>query len=228
MAKLRKDLTDSEAWKSLMRSLMRGDHLALSYWRSAHLVAEAELKAQPPRHHVDMPALYLIRHAVELALKDLLEAHHENELDRNRVDKATSKPMSGKPLTEKELDCIRTRHNLDELLVLTEQHMKNYVSPTWRLLVDAIVTIEGQHVEFSRFPRARLDQNAKRTGVPPWKYEFVRAEIPLAQLLAALDGFFKEAALMDIDAEPKEWSALQDLTAEGTLLAETLYDLGEL
>lgn len=233
MAKIRRKQNEVEARNSVIAMLARHpDNLAHAYGVAARLVAEAELNRESGGVggvRLDMPALYLIRHTVELSLKDLLRSYHQNQVEQNQLDKASGNALCGTPLSEAEQKTAGGTHDLRQLFDLVGKYLASYMSPTWKRLVDAIVSIEGEHVEFSRFDEAKMDKTAIHEGHPRWHYEFVRPiDISLTELVADLDVFLKEAVILnwkDLEKQ-RDWSALQDLALEGEALQSKLGQLG--
>src|SRR4051794_37764446 len=93
---------DKASRDRLITMLVRGpDHLAMSYGRAARLLLDS---GQHPEHrhgvHLDVPTFYSVRHSVELALKDLLWAHHRNQVDQCRLDAAKREPSNASPLPD--------------------------------------------------------------------------------------------------------------------------------
>lgn len=125
-------------------------HLSVSYARAAHVLRDAA-GSSADQADVVAPMFFCVRHAVEVALKDLLAAYQGNQLTRAEIEAHDGATPTTKPLSTVTLRGLGTSHDLGELLGWVNQWMPKYVTPTWLVLVVAIEKYEQSAVERFRY-----------------------------------------------------------------------------
>ncbi|GEM_PF-4616512 len=176
---------------------------------------------------VAVPIFYCVRHAVELALKDLLLEYHRNQLGKEEIEQHDEKANTASPLPEDVLKKLSNCHQLREILGAVQQWLPSYVGLNWSTLIDAIDRYEQNYPD--RFRYESIGALDKRTGRREVRSFRDRIVIPFRDILEQLDGFMKQAAEMVSGAElrdAREWSALHDLAMEWESLACDLYQRG--
>jgi hypothetical protein len=176
-----------------------------------------------------LPILYLARHAVELALKSLIEAHDSNERDRALID-AHAHVMASPCHTEADLKDLSKSHSLRYLLGLVRKCLGAHVTPEWERLIEAICVLEDGADERFRFGQVwrptAPGAKARRELVPSFPQPVV---VAVAPILEQLDRFISEAArptdLKACDSSTPE-SALAELYMEAQDLAQQMYTRG--
>jgi hypothetical protein len=196
-------------------------HLSIGYARAARILLSAN--SEDP-HTLLPPVFYLIRHSVELALKDLLLAYHQNELNQHEIDEHDGAPTEAKPLSESRQKEITRTHSLSQLLDWVREAMPAYVQPNWAQLVQQIEHHEMGAPEWSRYESVRDQKNKK--GPLVRSYEFPQV-VAIAALVSDLELFIQQAAQIDSNPETdNEFSALQYLGMNAQRLAQDLYSRG--
>lgn len=196
-------------------------HLSVGYCRSARILLAA---STDDTKDLIPPIFYLVRHSVELALKDLLLANRENAEDQRLIDfhagRATTKIL---PEPAWRQDISRT-HNLSTILDWVKADLPSYVKPSWDILLQHIDVHEKGSPEWSRYESIR-DKSVKgamrRSFDPPQL-------IPIHSLVADTEAFIREAAEVEgATGAPANTSAMQDLCDEAQALANQLYGLDQ-
>jgi hypothetical protein len=211
-------------------------HLSCSYARAARKLQESST-SRAEATELLAPTMFCIRHAVELALKDLLIAFHDNELAQGDIDRHDGRSTSSSPLEQGELNAIVNNHDLGRLLDLVEKHLSVYVQPTWRQLVIALDGYESGEVERFRFDTVgKTAKGTARRAEPSFPGEKRAGNvlasptyIEVGALLGKLDAFMLEAAVIPPPAELRDArsvSALMDLDLAAQTLAHELYARG--
>ncbi|OJH37919.1 hypothetical protein [Cystobacter ferrugineus] len=196
-------------------------HLSIGYACAARHLLSADAKKP---HTFLPPIFYLVRHAVELALKDLLIAYHQNEIDQQRIDEYDGVPTNAKPLSETRRREIARTHDLRRILEWVFEVMPAYVQPNWKLLVQHIESHEKGAPEWSRYETVRDRKNKSGPMVPSYRVPQI---VAIEALVGELDLFIQQAA--EITSEPQkdgDISALEELGLVAQHLAQHLYSRG--
>src|SRR5580765_2639720 len=129
--------------------------LAVSYAQAARAVYAAGMSSNGLTD-MALPCFYLQRHALELALKDLLGALDKTEEDRVTIQKAQSMRVTGRPLSKTARKILTGSHSLGVLLRLLNENLKHTgrgtVPANWYSLVTSFESIEADSPERSRYP----------------------------------------------------------------------------
>ncbi len=202
-------------------------HLSMNYATAARALFKAIDSRKP--EELTAPIFFLARHAIELALKDLVHGYHANERDQAELDQADGK-VSVPVLSVDEVDELLIGHVLKTLLKLVKETMPYYVTPQWEELVKTIEDHERGSVERFRFERVHSHDPAtgKKTGRMEGSFDEPQL-ISVPALLDGLDRFMVEAAKISepgtVD-ETTKLSALEDLAYVGNWLDQELYQRG--
>jgi hypothetical protein len=196
-------------------------HLSIGYARAARLLLSSNSKAP---HTLLPPVFYLVRHAVELALKDLLLAYHQTESDQQLIDEHDGVSTSAKPLSETRQKDIARTHDLSQILSWVHEVMPAYVQQNWDLLVQHIESHEKGAPEWSRYETVRDRKNKGSPMVPSYRIPQV---VAIEALVSELELFIQQAAEITSEQQKDgETSALEELGLVAQHLAQHLYSRG--
>jgi hypothetical protein len=169
----------------------------------------------------------LARHAVELALKDLLLVYEDNVKAEHVLDVAKGqKPRSSHPHHLDWTTNLKT-HDLNRLLIWVEREMPRYVGRKWRPLVRQITRFEGKNPEWSRYREVttRIQMKKGKDRYRKRRTFFRQRLVTVQTLVEKVETFIKEAAVVDIHAQENE-SALQELLMISDDIDRQLYAYG--
>lgn len=154
------------------------------------------------------PTFFLVRHAIELALKDLIVV--SRELERRRRALKTGTWLEG----PKAISAPWT-HDLSKLLSIVQLELPEHFQPSWSQLVASIAKFEGADFEWSRFEMLK-----ERSSFS------VRQFVPIRRLVRQLERFVQTA--VRIGLPPSDWSALEEIEQEIQQLNQQLFAAGVL
>jgi hypothetical protein len=172
------------------------------------------------------PIIFCARHAVELALKDLLVAFHDNECAQAELDADAGSPPTACSLDAATLRELPRTHDLVKLLSWVEQWMAAYVKPNWKALVAELDRYERNAVERFRYSTVGRP-DATRGCRSERSFERVLV-VPIDKFLRGFEVFMREAAYIAVSAEleANDCSALHELGMIGHDLDQQLYARG--
>ncbi len=165
---------------------------SMGYARSARVLFEAlDWSSDDVRSGVP-PILYMARHAVELTLKDMLQAHHSNETDQAEIDGFDGKPTKATPLPQNVLDELNRTHDLTELLGWVQQYMPGYYEASWDDMVKTINQYEMNDPSRFRYDTVRVGKGAAAKMVA--SFDPSSKPIPIKKILEMVEACMKRAA----------------------------------
>jgi hypothetical protein len=208
--------------------LWQRPHLSMGYAQAARLLLASATQQEADLAEVGMPILFLMRHAIELALKDVLLAYDDIQASQAEIDAHDGKPTAAKPRPEPEINEVNSTHDLAKLLGSIKRWMPYYVTPNWDELVSEIERIERQAPERFRYDSVRTLNPATKKKEMVRSFEDLR-KIPVGDLIGRLELFMTQAAAITPPAEMKdaiEVSALNDLGLQGQSITDQLYARG--
>jgi hypothetical protein len=128
-----------------------------------------------------IPCFYLQRHALELALKDLLSLVDSVERDAATLQEARGERVTAKPLTSDERQCLTTQHSLSKLVEMLDRVLqrasRGHVPAGWKKLVRGYESFERGSHERSRYSKVKRPPAGRRKAGKPKKV--VKDALPL-------------------------------------------------
>ena len=171
---------------------------------------------------VTLPIFFLARHAVELALKDILRGIYGLVDGLAEIERHDHKPVTDEPLSEEEVFEKLKTHSLGSLLAMLREVWPECVTPAWQELAEAVDKHEKGIVGFSRY-----DHTLVRSGQKDAPKQIVhnfkeRQVVPIGPLLDRLDAFMQEAAGTDGEFV----SALEEVSYMHQELGQAMHSRG--
>lgn len=198
-------------------------HLAVGYFRAAQCLLAANHQ-RADLTEVALPILFLMRHAIEVALKDLLLTYDDIETDQGRLDAHDGGPPKARPRPAREIEETTRTHDLKKLLDWVKAWMPDYVTPEWQDLVREVERHEQGAPDRFRYSAVRDNKSTKKKMVPSFP---ALTRIPVREIMVRVEQFMKQAADM-ADVEGADHSALYDLCLTADLIARDQYERGML
>jgi helicase len=188
-----------------------GLHYATSYAQAARMLFDTAHERRMVAS-VAVPCLFLLRHSLELALKDLAGMLDYVEEEGAALQRAKDEPITFKRLPAQDMKRLTKTHDLGVLLDILERGLKaserESVPAPWKELVDQFIEVERRIPERFRYPMVRAARqdsdggDSKNVHVP----SFTESEaIPIRDLLERYEEFFREAISMDLSSDERSW-----------------------
>jgi hypothetical protein len=201
---------------------LNGPQYARGYARAARVLFEHG-EATGDLAGIAMPCVFLIRHTVELTLKDIVEmivAVQRDEISLAEAERQIAPPLK----LPAKYDRLTGTHSLKELFEILVDAMtitnRGTVPASWSALAtkieDELKDKDGQRWRFAEIKLGRGKQAPSFTGSEP---------LPLRDLLGAMSHFLDEATA-DWPGGEAKMSLAYELYCDGQALSQRLYELG--
>lgn len=187
-----------------------GLHYATSYAQAARMLFDAA-DNQRKVAKIAVPCLFLLRHSLELALKDLAGMLDHVEQEGAALQQARGERITFTRLPEPDRNSLMQTHDLGALFKLLERGLKKATRPTmpkaWKGLVKAFIELERSIPERFRYSMVLPPKRQRsRKEKPVHVRSFTETEvIPIRDLLERFEMFFHEAVSLDLSTDARSW-----------------------